>query len=127
MPPNVNISSFTLSGIYGDTTSFTCTVRAFPTPTVTWTINGSLLNPAIDPGASISFSTPELNTSVSVLTLSGLTLDDNGGYQCHAVNDLVERIEAESESFNFSVFRKFKFSISHCFTMFHHYCILHTV
>ena len=111
MPPNVNISSFTLSGISGDTTSFTCTVRAFPTPTVTWIINGTILNPATDPGASVSFTTPDTDTSVSVLTLSDLALDDNGGYQCHAVNELAERIEAVSESFNFSVFRKFKLYI----------------
>ena len=105
----MNISSFALSGVVGDTISFICQVESFPPPTISWTVNNTIIA-----NANISYLRLNELVTLSTLTLNYLTLDDIGAYRCDAVNDLALRIEVSSDTFNFSIFRKYNTGLCVC-------------
>ena len=59
----------------------TCNATGKPTPSILWTIDGSLINASGDPRISIT----EQNTKLSITNVSRV---DDGQYRCVASNSL---------------------------------------
>lgn len=77
-----------LTGITGGSVSLTCTVEGSPMPSITWLINGSMLD--VSSQGNVVEETIGQITFSSQLTLTDIDLDDNGRYSCNATNNLVE-------------------------------------
>ena len=69
-----------LKQLVGDSCIFSCTIAGIPTPTVAWYHDDVELHS----GRRISIT--RVSPSMATLTISGLTVDDTGMYQCFASN-----------------------------------------
>lgn len=93
-----------VTGIIGGTVLLQCTVEGNPQPSITWLINGSMLDVALQ--GSIIEDTIGLITYNSQLTLTMIDLNDIGQYSCNATNNLVEFRNDVSNELALEVLRK---------------------
>lgn len=68
----------------GDSQTFTCIATGVPLPTITWSKDGSPL----DPGVNITVTTNGTQSITSMLVFNSFLLSDAGQYSCNASNEV---------------------------------------
>ena len=79
----------------GQDVSFNCTAEGIPIPRIIWRKDGRLIIPNHKRSIAQSSNSTRLRSSIipgvvqvtSILTITGLTVSDNGSYSCGADNE----------------------------------------
>ena len=101
-PPLVTVSPIDINGTAYDSITLNCTAYGYPVPDIEWLKDNISLFNETDSSAfydekytiwSTSMSDDDSYETTSYITISVLSYDDNGLYQCIAFNSLVTVIE----------------------------------